>query len=186
MSDVSSRALDRRQLIKAGAWAAPVIVLATAAPAAAAQSVDTRTYSGAALVGVPLSIDNEATAGLGKVCTHMEYRRNAFPYSDTINGSQIDVSAPAQLSVGWQIVAIGPGASTHETIVASGTAVAMMDAPTPEIGASFTLTPGSYRFELRFTAVNFTANPVKQSNGVMATFKNTTSNPVSATTFTIT
>ncbi len=107
MSDISSRALDRRQLIKAGAWAAPVIVLATAAPAA--QSVDTRTYSGAALVGVPLSIDNEATAGLGKVRTHMEYRRNAFPYSDTINGSQIDVSAPAQLSVGWQIVAADRG-----------------------------------------------------------------------------
>lgn len=35
------RALDRRQLIKAGAWAAPVLLLATATPAAAAVSAPT-------------------------------------------------------------------------------------------------------------------------------------------------
>ena len=38
--DEKTPTLDRRQLIRAGAWAAPVIVLATAAPAAAAGSSD--------------------------------------------------------------------------------------------------------------------------------------------------
>lgn len=37
------RTLDRRQLLKAGAWAAPVIVLATAAPAAATSPTDANT-----------------------------------------------------------------------------------------------------------------------------------------------
>jgi hypothetical protein len=41
------RTLDRRQLLKAGAWAAPVLVLATAAPAAAA-STDPADAGGAA------------------------------------------------------------------------------------------------------------------------------------------
>ncbi|GAA3203536.1 hypothetical protein [Microbacterium terregens] len=35
----SAKVLDRRQILKAGAWAAPIIVLATAAPAAAASTV---------------------------------------------------------------------------------------------------------------------------------------------------
>lgn len=35
MSELESRSLDRRQLLKAGAWAAPVVLLATASPAAA-------------------------------------------------------------------------------------------------------------------------------------------------------
>lgn len=41
------KTLDRRQLLKAGAWAAPVIVLATAAPAAANTSGNTTPTSGA-------------------------------------------------------------------------------------------------------------------------------------------
>jgi len=45
--DSDAKTLNRRQLIRAGAWAAPVIVLATAAPAAAQSITDPGPYAGA-------------------------------------------------------------------------------------------------------------------------------------------
>lgn len=47
------RTLDRRQLIRAGAWAAPVLVLATASPAMAAQVSSATPAAPPRAVGVP-------------------------------------------------------------------------------------------------------------------------------------
>ena len=52
--EAPTRGLSRRQLVQAGVWAAPVVVLATAAPASAAVSSDAITVS-AVLIAVPAS-----------------------------------------------------------------------------------------------------------------------------------
>lgn len=186
MSDVSSRALDRRQLIKAGAWAAPVIVLATAAPAAAAAQSVGATYSGAAVVSNTLSLHNDSVAGQGTVTVAFRYDRNAFPEGHSVGGDWKTLDAPSLLSIAWTVVAIGPESSTKETTVASGTAQAKIQGKSDDQTTIFSLPAGSYKFQFRFTSATFTPNPVKQADGSQATFANTSQNPIQSGALVIT
>lgn len=176
---------SRRQLPRAGVWAAPVIVLATAAPAAAASGPGA-THSGDALVSNTFSLYNESIAGQGTVQVAISYRRGVFPQGGNVGNAWVALAVPAQLTAGWQVVAIGPGSASSETIVASGSATAEADKQSANETYRFNLAPGSYRFELRFTSATFAANPVTQPDGSEATFANTSTNPLAQSTLTIT
>ncbi|KQP69579.1 hypothetical protein ASF40_17115 [Microbacterium sp. Leaf288] len=127
MTDTLARALesdnnglDRRKLLKIGVWAAPVVVLATAAPAAASspsttpvQSLDVTasdvhyTNDGAKFTGAAGSIaiqlvqsDGPATNATGVTVTL------------TINSASLQNAAPTNLSAGWTSAApIASGAN---------------------------------------------------------------------------
>lgn len=108
------------------------------------------------------------------------YDRNALPQGHTVGGDWKTLETPSLLTIGWAVVAIGPDASTKETTVASGTAQAKVQVESANQTTVFSLPPGTYKFHFRFTSAIFTPNPVKQSDGTLATFANTSQNPIQA------
>ncbi|GAA5035524.1 hypothetical protein ACFQRL_00910 [Microbacterium fluvii] len=84
LSEGTKPALSRRQLIQAGVWAAPVLVLATAAPAAAASQAPTAP-------SIPWEFASSTVSWL--------YGSNQYPAGVTSTAS-VRVSAAAQASLG--------------------------------------------------------------------------------------
>lgn len=66
----TDRAIDRRQLLRAGAWAAPVIVLATSAPAAAASANPVPNSGSANVLASALAVDAYSLYDLNSGGTH--------------------------------------------------------------------------------------------------------------------
>lgn len=112
--------LDRRQLIRAGAWAAPVIVLATAAPAAAAQSVNTGNVPASALAVTAYGLYDSNSEG-----THgpLYWSGGQVGYWNPVNGVAI-------ASFTWTALLLKPDGTS--ATVGSGAA-------TTPAGQSFTI-----------------------------------------------
>lgn len=91
----AERAIDRRQLIKAGAWAAPAIVLATAAPAAAAASVPTFTKP-------VTSVLTRATITTDNLLGVLANYSLSLKYDNTAWGT---TPVPASMSIVYSVVA---------------------------------------------------------------------------------
>lgn len=118
-TSTTSKSVDRRTLLKAGAWAAPVLVLTTAAPAMAASYPVSPTAN--ALVLSNFTID-----GLGSITgttnsgtsAHKKKIQGNFQlqYNPTNWGAAWNVTVPGSLAVTWSITVNG-------TVLESGTAV---------------------------------------------------------------
>lgn len=97
------RALDRRQLLKAGAWAAPVLLLATATPAAAASAKvpdSTPDFTGNAIVLTSFDAQGGQTETNPYLNVHFDYYYQAgnFAVPDAWgNGS------PAAVPTSWSV-----------------------------------------------------------------------------------
>lgn len=119
VAPIASKNVDRRTLLKAGAWAAPVLVLTTAAPAMAASYPVAPTAN--ALVLSNFTIDGfGAITGTNNVGTssHKKKIQGNFQlqYNPTNWGAAWNVTVPASLAVTWSITING-------TVLDSGTAV---------------------------------------------------------------
>ena len=146
------RTLDRRQLLKAGAWAAPVLVLATAAPAAAASTPDPAPAQPAVDIDVyTFAQDNFETrstdagnltlAMRGHTCFNVRW--NA---TNPVTALTLTITTPAaglleqtpivESGDGWKAVsAARQGASMTYTFVFAGNVAA--NAPSPLLSYRF-------------------------------------------------
>jgi hypothetical protein len=119
----ASKGVDRRTLLKAGAWAAPVLVLTTAAPAMAASiepvPAAQLTVTSGALINVGLS------GALGPLSWA----------GGTIAWSRLTGGDPTTASVGYTVTIAGPGLPTT-TLITSSTNIVN--------GGSFTVPGLSY------------------------------------------
>ncbi len=122
----NERAVSRRQLLRAGVWAAPVIVLATAAPAAAA--------SGEA-AGSPIGAGNVAASAFA-VDAYSMYNLNAGGTAGPLGwaGGQVGywnaVNGVALATFTWTLLLLRPD-GTSVTIGSGAASIAA--------GSSFTL-----------------------------------------------
>ncbi|WP_298944480.1 hypothetical protein [uncultured Microbacterium sp.] len=142
--DEKTPTLDRRQLIRAGAWAAPVIVLATAAPAAA-QSLT--------LVNVPASnLITPIKLSLNSYNSNLYYALDfAYAYLAWGQGGGSGL-APGQMTVTYSVTLT----KGNETIVveqnAVGTAPAYQNFQ-PGWKEVTGLSKGSWKVEWSFSSV---------------------------------
>lgn len=116
---VSSKSVDRRTLLKAGAWAAPVVLLTTAAPAMAAS-----------IEPVPTAQLTVTSGALTNATTPQALGPLTWA-GGTIAWSRATPGQPTTASVSYTVAITGPGVST--TLVTSATNIAN--------GGSFTV-PG--------------------------------------------
>lgn len=109
-ASTASKSVDRRTLLKAGAWAAPVVLLTTAAPAMAASIEPVPT---AQLTVTSGALTNSGTGGaLGPLSWA----------GGTIAWSRSTPGQPTTASVSYTVAISGPGVST--TLVTSATNIA--------------------------------------------------------------
>lgn len=101
------KGVDRRTLLKAGAWAAPVLVLTTAAPAMAA-SVET--VPAAQLTATPGALTN---AGLSGALGPLSWAGGTIAWSRSSPGD------PTTASVSYTVSITGPDGVAHELITNS-------------------------------------------------------------------
>lgn len=150
---------SRRQLLRAGVWAAPVIVLATAAPAAASQSATV--VRAQAVVKYSFSAYDEAAAGRIKGSIRLGYDTNAFTSQPT---------RPSTMTVSWEVVAINSAGVV--TVIKGATNTLAQYGNTTEVSYAVNgLAAGSYTVRLRTTLVSFSPNPVTQPNGSQTRFE---------------
>lgn len=110
------KTLDRRQLLRAGAWAAPVIVLATAAPAAANTSLNTTPTTGNANVdAAALAVNAYGLYDLNAGGSHgpLGWAGGQVGYWNAVNGVSVATFT-------WTVLLTRPDMTT--TTVASGVA----------------------------------------------------------------
>lgn len=110
--------LDRRQLLRAGAWAAPVLVLATAAPAGAATLSGSGNVPASALTPDAFSLSNANASG---TAGPIEWAGGQVGYWNSVNGVTIATFT-------WTAVLAKPDGTS--TTVASG-AGSVTAGPTP-------------------------------------------------------
>lgn len=146
--DEKTPTLDRRQLIRAGAWAAPVIVLATAAPAAAAQSNTGNVPASA------LSVDayNLSNLNAGGTAGPLSWAGGHVGYWNA-------VGEVAVATFTWTAVLVNP--NNESTTVASGgsnvAAKSRLTIPSMEV-ATKPLLPGEYKLTLTIFGSGTTSN----------------------------
>ncbi|GEM_PF-6658235 len=156
------RGLSRRQLIKAGAWAAPVIVLATATPAAAA-SVDVADHIAQAITLNTLSAYDESAPGRIRGSANLQYDGNAF--------GQWPILAPDSVIVIWRLVVVNQSTGMTTTALADTTSVIPKYNSTGEHPYVVNgLTAGAYTIRLQLISVTFSPSPAPQANRGTATF----------------
>ncbi len=116
MSDTLARALesddtgmDRRKLLKMGIWAAPVVVLATATPAAASSPSTTPVQNlNVTASGVSYINDGSKFTGIaGSVAIKLQQSAGPLTSAEgitvtlTIDSASLQKTAPTNLSAGW-------------------------------------------------------------------------------------
>ncbi|GAA3203530.1 hypothetical protein [Microbacterium terregens] len=170
---------SRRQLIKAGAWAAPVIVLAAAAPAAAASPT---TITAAAIVA---SVPNARAVSPSTVT--VDFASVSYNYTAwALTGEHNQTAGPATASVNWRVGLrnISDGSLYAYFPIGSANATSRTDAiamyAAAEVGAaSLTGVPaGEYQVVVEVVSVSYPASPV---NGVAFASNGFTGNPVLVT-----
>lgn len=115
-SDRTDAAIHRRQLLKIGAWAAPALVLATAAPAAAAASQDKVTLAFTAATASYTS-NTSAVNGISASFTITPQLTAGTPGSVTsmtlvVTMPSTGLSTPTITGAGWTASAPGTGTYT--------------------------------------------------------------------------
>lgn len=153
---LGAHGLDRRQLLKAGVWAAPAIVLATAAPAAAAGSGD--------VISAPVVVNKYApnvgsysngTIQINSIQIWYDY--NAW----NLGGNNAQSDGPQTATVVWQIVVKDADGNVVKTIPQESVLAKYGNAQYQ--GSITGLAPGAYTVESQIVSVTFSPNPV---NGV--------------------
>lgn len=139
-------ALNRRTLLKTGAWAAPVLVLAAAVPAARASE----TWS-ADVLDAPTFAVNSYVAGEIGVALQIRYDFNSWGSLGTA-----PATPPALATVAWKVTASGP-----ETVdIDSGTeTIGSYESTDYRFREVAGLPAGQYVVRLEATAT-FSPNPV--------------------------
>ena len=131
--DIAGKHVDRRTLIKAGAWAAPVVVLTTAAPAMAAS---TEAVPAAQLTVTAAALTN---SGIGGALGPLAWA------GGTISWSRLTPGQPTTASVSYTVAIVGPGGST--TLVTSSTNIVnggSFTVPAIPVLGTAPMTPGLY------------------------------------------
>ena len=163
---------SRRQLIKAGAWAAPVIVLATASPAAAA-SMDTTVTAAAITAPVPAArVEGTDTVVLDHASVF--YDNNKWASS----GQRSQIECPATATVSWRVALKRADGTVfgHFPIAATATPTLRIDAlpmsGTAEVRTiALTGVPaGTYTVVTEMVSVAYGPNPVKGSTFASSAF----------------
>ncbi len=121
--DIAAKRVDRRTLLKAGAWAAPVLVLTTAAPAMAA-SIEPVPAAQLTVTSGPLT-----NAGVSGALGPLSWAGGTIAWSRSTPGQ------PTTASVSYTVSIVGPGLPTT-TLVTSSTNIVN--------GGSFTVPALSY------------------------------------------
>lgn len=139
------RGLSRRQVVTAGAWAAPVVLLATATPARA-QVQSPGTYTGDVLLLPQTSFfagsyRNENDASLSGITGQFDVRYAADNWSAT------DGNPPAALSATWTVLVERPGMAPRS---ASG-AIAGVDATESTVSWTITGLPDANDYTVTVT-----------------------------------
>lgn len=123
IAPTAPKSVDRRTLLKAGAWAAPVLVLTTAAPAMAA-SIEPVPAAQLTVMSGPLT-----NAGTGDAIGPISWAGGTIAWSRATPGQ------PTIASVGYTVAITGPG-GLSTTVVTSSTNITN--------GATFTVPGLSY------------------------------------------
>lgn len=112
--EIDRRTIDRRQLLRAGAWAAPVIVLATAAPAAAT-SVDPASAGTGNVPASALFVDAYSVSDLNGNGTHgpLSWAGGQVGYWNAVQGIAVATFL-------WTAVLTKPGGTTLTIASGSG------------------------------------------------------------------
>ena len=121
------KTLDRRQLLKAGAWAAPVIVLATAAPAAATSPLRaTLVWNG--FPGAYRTWAGKSTAGyyvqfqIGNSYTNDRVTVNGLTVTLTVPSDLVGTATPyftSQNASRWSVTSVGADVEGKRVITLS-------------------------------------------------------------------
>lgn len=167
--DEKAPALDRRQLLKVGAWAAPVLLLATAAPAASASTkapATPPTAYGNAIINS--SMGAQGNQGSGKIAAQFGFYYSPTGFADfswgnpagfqlltttwTLSVTKDGASAPAYSESGTKTITYANGAPGTPTSVDErwGTG-----GTRPFISG---LAAGGYTVAITYTSATFTAN----------------------------
>lgn len=158
-TDIPTRGIDRRQLIKAGAWAAPVLIAAVAVPAAVASSALTKAAITAGKPGV----------GGGRGTAVINYASVFYAYGEWgLKGQNSQTAGPQSASVRWR-VALKKADGTLYAYFPIG-AAPDLTAKTSTIAkygtasvAGITLTgvpAGAYTAVTEVVSVSYTPNPI--------------------------
>lgn len=155
------KTLDRRQLLKAGAWAAPVIVLATAAPAAANTSGTTPTTGTTTVTGKATDLITQVGVQTNYYDGVQHYFLNLFyAFGGWGQGGDAKTgAAPGQLSIVYSVTL------THgnQVISVETNAVANVAAYTnfqPGWKQVAGLSKGAWELVWSFTSVTPTPNQI--------------------------
>lgn len=146
--------LNRRQLLRAGAWAAPALVLATAAPAAAASTPPgptVPTYRAAVAVAITPKVGSWETGTIV-----MNYGAIKYDYSEWSLPGKLESSGPSVATFTYNLDVINPaGAVVRQVATNALVTVAkyQQTALTPTITG---LPRGTYRVRLTITSATFT------------------------------
>lgn len=155
MTDASSaratRAIDRRQLLKAGAWAAPAIVIAAAVPAASA-SVDPLPAGGDP---TPAGTGTIAGGRLNGRLSVWNLNSNGTPGPIGWNGqigywTDIQPDDPATGVLPYVVAVKAPGSTTWSTVASGAVTIVKyqgVDFPNAEWGTDV-MAAGTYTFRL--------------------------------------
>lgn len=149
--NASNDALSRRRLLRAGAWAAPVIVLATAAPAAAASTDPVR--SAAVIFPDPI---NAASYGPGNLSINNADIQYAYGQWG-LTGTE-EATGPATATVSYQVAVLRASDGSVLSSRDGGPVVIAKYGAHRENGVINGVPAGSYILRLTVTAVTFSAS----------------------------
>lgn len=151
MTDLSptpaARGINRRGLLKAGAWAAPVVVLAVAVPAAAASPGLNQIPPPTGVANVP---GDRLTGRLALWNDNSHGTPGPIGWNGQIDNKYVQASDPATASVPFVVAVLVPGATQCQTLrldVASIAKSKSFDMPNVLSGADV-MTKGTYTFRL--------------------------------------
>lgn len=145
--------LNRRQLLRAGAWAAPALVLATAAPAAAASTPTPTipTYRAATAVAIKPQIGSSQA---GTIVVH--YCALKYDYSEWSLPGKLESSGPSLATFTYSFDVLNQAGAVVKNVSTNAVATVAKYQQTALSPTITGLAPGTYRLRLTITSATFT------------------------------